>query len=161
MRSRLTTLLTIGFLSVGTAGALALSGGAGFGLGSHDGLSASVSQYGPGPTPPPVSTPPASTPPASAPPVSAPPPASQSAPHATVALSKHGVATVRCSGTCHVVLRARHGSRHVHATVTLHANGTATIHLSKRALARLGRGGAVLIVEVNGKVIAKRTVRVA
>jgi hypothetical protein len=160
MRSRLTTLLTIGFLSVGSAGALALSGGAGFGLGSHDGVSASVSQYGRGETPAPVSAPPVSTPPVSAPPVTV-PPASKFIPRAKVALSKHGVATIRCSGACHVVLRARHGSRRVHATLTLHTNGTATLHLSKRALARLGRGRAVLSVEVDGKVIAKRTVSVA
>jgi len=45
--------------------------------------------------------------------------------------------------------------------VTLRANGTVIVHLSKRALRRLGRGRAVLRVYVDGKVIATRTVRVA
>src|SRR5438445_6900763 len=45
MRSRLTTLLTIAFLSLGTGGALALVGGEDFGLGGHDGGSASFNQY--------------------------------------------------------------------------------------------------------------------
>jgi hypothetical protein len=45
MRSRLTTLLTIAFLSLGTGGALAWVGGEDFGLGGHDGGSASFNQY--------------------------------------------------------------------------------------------------------------------
>jgi hypothetical protein len=48
MRSRLTTVLTIAFLSLGTGGALAVAGGEDFGLGSHDGGSASCEQYRPG-----------------------------------------------------------------------------------------------------------------
>jgi hypothetical protein len=48
MRSRLTTVLTIAFLSLGTGGALAVAGGEDFGLGSHDGSSASCTQYRPG-----------------------------------------------------------------------------------------------------------------
>jgi hypothetical protein len=47
MRSRLTTILTVGFLSIGTGGALAVVGGAHFGLGGDDG-SASCEQYRPG-----------------------------------------------------------------------------------------------------------------
>jgi hypothetical protein len=44
--------------------------------------------------------------------------------------------------------------------LTLHARDTATLHLSKKQLARLGRGKAVVSVEVNGKVIATRSVSV-
>ncbi|HWY19227.1 MAG TPA: hypothetical protein VNY27_11020 [Solirubrobacteraceae bacterium] len=45
MRSRLTTVLTVAFLSLGTGGALAWVGGEDFGLGGHDGGSASFDQY--------------------------------------------------------------------------------------------------------------------
>jgi hypothetical protein len=45
MRSRLTTALTIAFLSLGTGGALAVAGGEDFGLGGHDGGSAGFNQY--------------------------------------------------------------------------------------------------------------------
>src|SRR5690349_5412809 len=45
MRSRLTTVLTVAFLSLGTGGALAWVGGEDFGLGGHDGGSASFNQY--------------------------------------------------------------------------------------------------------------------
>jgi hypothetical protein len=45
MRSRLTTVLTIAFLSLGTGGALAWVGGADLGIGGHDGGSASFNQY--------------------------------------------------------------------------------------------------------------------
>jgi hypothetical protein len=48
MRSRLTTVLTVAFLSLGTGGALAVAGGEDFGFGSHDGGSASCEQYRPG-----------------------------------------------------------------------------------------------------------------
>jgi hypothetical protein len=44
-RSRLTALVTVAFLAVGTGGALAVGGGNGFGLGKHHGASASQSQY--------------------------------------------------------------------------------------------------------------------
>jgi hypothetical protein len=157
MRSRLTTLLTVGFLSVGTAGALALSGGADLGLGGHDGRSASFSQYRPVETP----APPVSAPPVSAPPVLAPPASKFRPRQAAAALSTNGVATIRCPAACHIVLRARRGSHLVQAALTLRANGTATVRLSKRALRRLGRGRAVLSVYVDGKVIATRTVTVA
>jgi hypothetical protein len=45
MRSRLTTLLTVGFLTLGTGGALALSGGGGFGFGGDHGGSAGYHEY--------------------------------------------------------------------------------------------------------------------
>jgi hypothetical protein len=45
MRSRLTTLLTVAFLALGTGGALALQGGGDFGFGGGDGGSASFHQY--------------------------------------------------------------------------------------------------------------------
>jgi hypothetical protein len=48
MRSRLTTLLTITFFSVGTGGALAVVTGNDFGLGGPSGGSASCTQYRPG-----------------------------------------------------------------------------------------------------------------
>ena len=48
MRSRLTTVLTVAFLSLGTGGALAVAGGEDFGLGGHDGSSAACTQYRPG-----------------------------------------------------------------------------------------------------------------
>jgi len=152
MRSRLTTLVTVGFLSAGTGGALALSGGAVLGLGGHDGRSASFSQYRN------VET---SAPPVPAPPA-LPPLASKFRPRqAAAALSNHGVATIRCPAVCHIVLRARRGSHRVQVALTLRANGTASVRLSKPALRRLGRGRAVLSVYVDGKVIATRTVTVA
>ena len=46
MRSRLTTVLTVAFLSLGTGGAVAFVGGGGFSLGG--GESASCTQYRPG-----------------------------------------------------------------------------------------------------------------
>jgi hypothetical protein len=165
MRSHLTTLLTVGFLSVGAAGALALSGGHEFGLAGHNARSASASQYGgpPFPTPPvtapPVSGPPVSTPPVPTPPVPT-PPASQFQPRAASAkVSTHGAATIHCSVACHIVVRASRGSHRVRVAKTLGATGTATVRLSKSALRRLGRGRVVLIVEVDGKQIAKRTVK--
>jgi hypothetical protein len=48
MRSRLTTVLTVAFLSLMTGGALAVAGGEDFGLGSNDGNSAACTQYRPG-----------------------------------------------------------------------------------------------------------------
>lgn len=48
MRSRLTTVLTVAFLSLMTGGALAVAGGQDFGLGSNDGGSAACTQYRPG-----------------------------------------------------------------------------------------------------------------
>jgi hypothetical protein len=162
MRSHLTTLLAVGFLSVGTGGALALSGGEDFGQHGH---SASFSQYREPPGPPfpvpPTTGPPATVPPVSTPPVSVPPASKFRPAKASASLSTHGAATVRCPAACHVVLGARRGSHRVHVVVTLHANGTVTLHLSKRALRRLGRGRVVVSVEVDGKVIATRTVRVA
>lgn len=161
MRSHLTTLLTVGFLSVGTSGALALSG-ADFGLSGHR-HSASFAQYRP--ETPPVSIPPVSAPPASTPTVPTPPaplpPASQFRPRATAALSTHGAATIRCAAACHIVLRARRGSHRVHVTFKLSSKGTTTVHLSKRALRQLGRGRVVLSIEVDGKVVATRTVKLA
>src|SRR5271155_1136271 len=47
MRSRMTTLLTVGFLTLGTGGALALCGGGGFGFGGGRGGSTSFHQYRP------------------------------------------------------------------------------------------------------------------
>ena len=147
MRSRLTTVLTIAFLSLATGGALALSGGQDFGLGGHDGHSASANQYGH----PPFPTPPVHT-----------PPASQFQPRAASAkLSTQGAATIHCSVACHIVVRASRGSHRVRLAKTLRASGTATVRLSKSALRRLGRGRVVLIVEVDGKQVAKRTVKVS
>jgi hypothetical protein len=166
MRSHLTTLLTVGFLSVGSAGALALGGVQGFGLGGHNARSASASQYGGPPfeTPPvkapPVTGPPVSTPPVPAPPVPT-PPASQFQPRAASArVSSHGAATIHCSVACHIVVRASRGSHRVRLTKTLGASGTATVRLSKSALRRLGRGRVVLIVVVDGKQVAKRALKV-
>ncbi len=165
MRSRLATVLTIAFLGLGTGGALALSGGHDFGLGGHNAQSASANQYGAPPvTAPvtaPVTVPPASTPPASTPPVRT-PPASQFQPSAALAtLSTQGAATIHCSVACHIVVRASRGSHRVRLAKTLGASGTATVRLSKSALRRLGRGRVVLIVEVDGKQVAKRTVKVS
>jgi hypothetical protein len=163
MRSHLITLLTVGFLSVSTGGALALSG-ADFGLSGHSG-SASFAQYRL-PETPPISTPPVSVPPVPTSPVPTPqvplPPASQSPPTlAAAVLSTRGVATISCAAACHIVLRAQHGSHRVHATFKLDAKGTTTVHLSKGALRRLGPGRVVLSIEVDGKVVATRTVKVA
>jgi hypothetical protein len=165
MRSRLTTFVTAGFLLLGTGGAMALNGGASLGLGGHAGQSASFAQYRPVETPvPPVTTPPTTGPPASTPPVPTPPvpapPASKFIPSAAATVSAHGVATIRCLATCHIVLRARRGSHRVHVTVTLHANGTTTVSLSKSELRKLGRGPVVVSIYVDGKVIATRKVKV-
>jgi hypothetical protein len=164
MRSRLTTVLTIAFLSLATGGALALSGGQDFGLGGHDGHSASANQYGHSPFPTPPVTPPGppvTTPPVPTPPVPT-PPASQFQPRAASAkLSTQGAATIHCSVACHIVVRASRGSHRVRLAKTLRASGTATVRLSKSALRRLGRGRVVLIVEVDGKQVAKRTVKVS
>jgi hypothetical protein len=166
MRSHLTTLVTVGFLSMGTAGALALGGGQDIGIGGHNARSASASQYGGPPfetppvTAPPVTGPPVTTPPVPTPPVPT-PPASQSQPRAASAkVSTHGAVTVHCSVACRIVVRARRGSHRVRLAKTLGASGTATVRLSKSALRRLGRGRVVLIIEVDGKQIAKRTVTV-
>lgn len=164
MRSRLTTVITIAFLSLATGGALALSGGQGLGLGGHDGHSASANQYGHPPFPTPPVTPPG--PPVTIPPVPTPPvhtpPASQFQPRAASAkLSTQGTATIHCSVACHIVVRASRGSHRVRLAKRLGASGTATVRLSKSALRRLGRGSVVLIVEVDGKQVAKRTVKVS
>jgi hypothetical protein len=47
MRSRLTALVTVAFLAVGTGGALAMWGGGGLGFGGVHGGSASFHQYRP------------------------------------------------------------------------------------------------------------------
>jgi hypothetical protein len=100
---------------------------------------------------PPVPTPPVHT-----------PPASQFQPRAASAkLSTQGTATIRCSVACHIVVRASRGSHRVRLAKRLGASGTATVRLSKSALRRLGRGSVVLIVEVDGKQVAKRTVKVS
>jgi hypothetical protein len=163
MRSRLTSLLAVGFLSVGTAAALAWAGGEHFGFAAKDGRSASFSQYRP-PETPPVSVPPTTGPPATTPPVPTPPvptpPASQFRPTPPSArVSSRGAVTVRCATACHIVLRARHGRHRIRIVRTLHGQGTASLHLSKQQLRRLGRGKLVLTIEVNGKVVATRTVR--
>jgi hypothetical protein len=164
MRSRLTTVLTISFLSLGTGGALALSGGHDFGLGGHNAQSASASQYGGPPvTTPPVTPPgpPVTTPPVPTPPVRT-PPASQFQPRpASAKFSTFGAATIHCSVACHIVVRASRGSHRVRLTKRLGASGTTTVRLSKSALRRLGKGRVVLIVEVDGKQVAKRTVQVS
>ena len=78
----------------------------------------------------------------------------------TAALSTHG-ATISCAAACHIVLRAQRGSHRVRVTSKLASKGTATVHLSKRALRQLGHGRVVLSIEVNGKVVATRTVKLA
>ena len=161
MRSRLAPVLTIAFLGLGTGGALALSGGQDFGLGGHNAKSASANQYGAPPVTVLVTVPPASTPPASTPPART-PPASQFQPSAALAtLSTQGAATIHCSVACQIVVRASRGSHRVRLTKTLGVSGTATVRLSKSALRRLGKGRVVLIVEVDGKQVAKRTVKVS
>jgi hypothetical protein len=162
MRSRLTTVLTIAFLSLATGGALAMAGGVDFGLTGNNGRSASFNQYRPGGGPP-AGVPPVQVPPpqASNPPGTG-PPASKFHPRAASArLSAHGVATVSCPTACHIVLRARRGSHHVRVKVTLRASGSAKVRLTKSELKRLGRGRAVFSVEVDGKQVTKGTLKVA
>jgi hypothetical protein len=158
MSSRLTTFVAAGFLLLGSGGAMALNGGASLGLGGHASQSASFAQYRspetPAPPAPPAPVPPAATPPAST------PPASKFIPSVAATVSAHGVATIHCLATCHIVLRARHGSHRVNVTVTLHANGTTTVSLSKRELRKLGRGSVLVSIYVNGKVVATRKVKV-
>ncbi len=160
MRPRLTTFVTAGFLLLGGGGAMALNGGASLGLGGHASQSASFAQYRSGETSaPPAPAPPAPAPPAIIPPVST-PPASKFIPSVAATVTAHGVATIRCLATCHIVLRARRGSHRVQVTVTLHANGTTTVRLSKRELRKLGRGPVLLSIYVDGKVVATRKVKV-
>jgi hypothetical protein len=146
---------------LGTGGTLALAGGDGAGGAP---ASASFNQYRPV-EPPPVSVAPATTvAPAPTPPAPAPPAPPAPAPklgplQVAAALSTHGVATVSCPDVCHITLRARHGSRLVHVTVTLNANGTTIVSLTRHERRRLGRGSVVVSVYVDGKVIATRKVR--
>jgi hypothetical protein len=158
--SRVAILFTAAFLLLGTGGTLALAGMDGAG-GSP--ASASFNQYRLVETPPVSVAPAATVVPASIPPAPAPPaPAPKFGPlQAAVALSRHGVATVSCPDVCHITLRARHGSRLVHVTVTLNADGTTIVSLTKHELRRLGRGSVVVSVYVDGKVIATRKVRLA
>ena len=161
MRSHLTTLLAAVFVCAGAGGAIAFVGGEHLEAGG----SASCEQYRPGngfgdknhchTGPPGQAGEHPSTPVGG-------PPASHFVPaKASVSVSGRGTARVHCPFACHVVLRARHGHHRVHARVTLHANGTVTVRLSKRALKQPGRGPALLVVEVNGKVVSKRTLRLA
>ena len=163
MRSRLTTLLSVGFIFAGTGGALALGGGGVLAPAGHERASASFNQYRPPETPPvptpPTTGPPPSTPPVPTPPVSTPPASTFIPRPASAKLSSAGSATVRCATVCHIVLRARRGSKCVHVRVRLHAQGTATVRLPKGAISRLGRGKVLVSVEVDGKVIATRTLR--
>ena len=163
MRSHLTTLLAAAFLLAGTSGAIALVGGGHF-IGLEAAGSASCEQYRPGNgfgdknhchTGPPGQTGEHPTTPGK-------PPASHFSPaKATASVSTRGSARVHCPFACKIVLRGRHGHHRVHAKATLHKNGTVTIRLSKKALKQLGRGRALLVLEVNGKVISKRTLRFA
>jgi hypothetical protein len=162
MRSHLTTLLAAAFLCAATSGAIALVGGGHFGLEAAG--SACCEQYRPGNgfgdknhchTGPPGQT-------GEHPSAPGKPPASHFKPaKATASVSRRGSARVHCPFKCRITLRGRHGHHRVHATATLHHNGTVTVRLSKKALKQLGRGPAVLVVEVNGKVISKRTLRFA
>lgn len=162
MRSPLTTALAIAFLSLGTGGALATVGGVDFGLGANHGSSASFSQYRPGGGPPPEVPPVQVPPPQASNPPGTGPPASKFVPRpASATLSTHGVATVRCSTACHIVLRARRGSHLIRVRVTLSASGSTKIRLTKSELRRLGHGRAVLSVEVDGKQVTRGTLRVA
>ena len=162
MRSHLTTLLAAVFLCASTGGAIALVGGGHF-VGLEAAGSASCEQYRPGNgfgdtnhchTGPPGQT--GEHPPTVVPPASHFSPAKTSA-----SVSRRGSARVHCPFACKAVLRGRHGKHRVHAKATLHKNGTVTIRLSKKALKQLGRGPAQLVLEVNGKVVSKRTLRLA
>ena len=161
MRSHLTTLLAAVFLCASTGGAIALVGG----VHLQAGGSASCEQYRPGNgfgdtnhchTGPPGQTGEHPSTPVGKPPASHFKPAKASA-----SLSGHGAARVHCPFACHIVLRARHGHHRVHLSVRLRRNGTRTVRLSSSALKQLGRGPALLVLEVNGKVISKRTLRFA
>jgi hypothetical protein len=170
MRSHLTTLLAAAFLLAGTSGAIALVGGGHF-IGLEAAGSASCEQYRPGNgfgdtnhchTGPPGQTGEKPSTPGQENPSKGKPPASQFNPaKATASVSKRGAARVHCPFKCRITLRARHGHHKVHTTVTLHKNGTVTVRLTKKALKELGRGKALLVLEVNGKVISKKTLRFA
>jgi hypothetical protein len=156
--SRAATLFTAAFLLFGTGGTLALAGMDGAG-GSP--ASASFNQYRPVEAPP-VSVAPATTvAPAPTPPAPAPaaPPPKFGPLQVAAAVSTHGVATVSCPDTCHITLRARHGSHLVHVTVTLNADGTTIVSLTKHELRQLGRGSVVVSVYVDGKAVATRKVK--
>jgi hypothetical protein len=77
-------------------------------------------------------------------------------------LSRQGVASVRCSVSCSIVLQARRSSRlhsyRVRLERALPAAGTATIRLPTEALRRLGRGRVGFSVEIDGTPFAARTV---
>jgi hypothetical protein len=75
-------------------------------------------------------------------------------------LSKQNVATIRCPSACTIVLRADRGPKRIEVTRTLAEWGTVTVGLSPHSLLRLGKGRAVLSVEVDGAVLVRRTLAV-
>jgi hypothetical protein len=74
-------------------------------------------------------------------------------------LSGRGVARVRCGLACTIVLRAHRPLYRVRLERTLAAPGSATVQLPMAAIRRLGRGRASFSVEVDGTLLATRTVK--
>jgi hypothetical protein len=74
-------------------------------------------------------------------------------------LSVRGVARVRCGLSCTIVLRAHRPSYRVRLERTLPSPGSATVQLPMAAIRRLGRGRASFSVEVDGTLLAARTVK--
>jgi hypothetical protein len=77
----------------------------------------------------------------------------------SASLSGHGVARVRCGLACTIVLRAHRPLYRVRLERTLPAPGSATDQLPMAAIRRLGRGRASFSVEVDGTLMATRTVK--
>ncbi len=78
-------------------------------------------------------------------------------------ISKHGVATVHCGLGCRAVLIASRGRKRVREARRLprwltHQHPS-TLRLSSGALAQLGPGRARIVVNVDGRRIAQRTIR--
>jgi hypothetical protein len=74
-------------------------------------------------------------------------------------LSGHGVARVHCAVACTIVLRAHRPLYRVRLERTLAAPGSARVQLPMAAIRRLGLGRASFAVEVDGTLLAMRTVK--
>ena len=88
-------------------------------------------------------------------------------PPSEASISKRGVAFVECRGGCRAVLIARRDRRQARVARRLSPQNVLisvppeTLRLSPRALARIGAGGVRLIVKIDGKRVARRTVRLS
>ncbi len=79
-----------------------------------------------------------------------------------VSISKKGVAKVQCGLGCRAVLIAKRGRRRAHVVRRAASWRTyrhpMTLRLSRRSMVRLGQGRARMIVKIDGRRVARRTV---